>query len=281
MKKALSLILALVFSCGAIMLSGCTTEPENSSQPAESSKVPVAVAKKLRVGSYNIANGREINHDLKLLADDILEKELDIVGLQEVDRFCSRSKFLDTTKLLSEYTGYEYVAYFKCIDLAGDAATYGQEGEYGTAILSKYPIVSTESIELNPGDKVERRVLGCTKIDVNGTEINFFNTHLTIADPRVRADEFLKVAEAVKDKKNCLLTGDFNVSSFDEFAVVDLTITNNPERDIITFPSNQRRIDNILYSEEFTLVEDSVGVLDNNHSDHYLFFAEYEYIVME
>ena len=104
----------------------------------------------LRIGSYNIANGRQVAHAMRVIAEDILTQDLDIVGIQEVDRFAKRSGYIDTMKLLSKYTGYEYYYYTKTINIAGDEAKYGQQGEYGTGILSKYPILESESTMLSP-----------------------------------------------------------------------------------------------------------------------------------
>ena len=262
MKKALRVLLVISLLCfGVIGMSGCTV-----SEPV-----------KLRIGSYNIKNGEMVGHDFKLLADDIVANNLDIVGLQEVDKFCVRSEFADTMELLKQYTGMPHYAYFKCIDLYGDEVTYGEGGSYGTAILSKYPIAETEEIELNNGASVERRLLTHAVIDVNGTPVNFYNTHLTIASDPIRAAEFRLVANTVKDVENCILVGDFNVDAYEEFEVLKpLTYINNPETNFITHPEGDRKIDNICFSSEFTLVEDAYGLFRNHHSDHVLLYAELE-----
>lgn len=289
MKKLISLFMIFVLCIGTVVLSSCGEDTSVSSEvesaETESSDATVSVESveesqpkgpiTLKVGTYNIANGREINWDFSLIAKDIVDNDLDIVGLQEVDILCERSKFTDTMERLKEYTGMEYYAYFKCIDLKGDEAKYGKKGAYGTAVLSKYPIVGTNEIELNPGTQVERRVLGCTKIDVDGTQINFFNTHLSVSSAPIRKTEFDKVAATVKVAKNVILTGDFNVSSFDEFNVLEtLSRVNNPDDAFITFPSSKSKIDNICYSSDFTYVENSAYTFSRNHSDHYLFIAE-------
>lgn len=279
MKKILAVLLVSVLSLGIVSLTACTPEEEsasdNSSAVSEESVAPAIT--KIRVGTYNIANGREIDHDMQIIANDIVEQGLDIVGLQEVDKNSSRSKNLDTIKVLSELTGYEYYAFVKCLDMS----TIGLDGEYGTAILSKYPIIETGETVLNDGTRgVERRMLGYAKIDVNGTIINFYNTHLTIADDAIRKYmEFPKLVETLKGVENCFLTGDFNVDSYAEWNTLDefLDLTNTPERDIITCPDEeQRRIDNILYSSDFTLDPDSVGIRVNAHSDHYMLYADFE-----
>ena len=270
MKRTILLTLSLFLCFGNIAMTSCnqTFNDESSLPSAEETSTPTPA--RLRIGTYNIANGREINWDFKLIAEDIKNNNLDIVGLQEVDRFCNRSKKIDTVARLKEYTGWEYCAYFKCIDHDG--------GEYGTAILSKYPIIETNEIELNDGKTVERRLLTCAKIDVNGKIINFFNTHLTIASADVRKKEFQTVASKVVNVENSILTGDFNVSSYAEYdCLKPLSFVNNPETSYITYPENERRIDNICYSEQFTLVENSHGIYQQNHSDHVLLYAEFEY----
>lgn len=225
----------------------------------------------LKIGSYNIANGREVSHAMKLLANDILAKDLDIVGLQEVDKFAKRSKYQDTMKVLSEYTGYKYYYYTKAINIAGDASKYGQDGEYGTGILSKYPIIEAESYALESGGN-EQRMLGYAKIDVNGQIINFYNTHLSFESFEIRSGQFETLAEKLKDKELCILTGDFNIAGFVEYkALPFLGTTCNANNWLTTFPSNGGSIDNVLFSSEFTLSES--GVLDRGHSDHNMLYA--------
>lgn len=227
----------------------------------------------LRIGSYNIANGRQVAHSMRIIAEDILAQNLDIVGIQEVDRFAKRSSYIDTMKLLSKFTGYEYYYYTKTINIDGDAAKYGQEGEYGTGILSKYPILESESTLLSSG-KHEQRAYGYAKIDVNGTIINFFNTHLSYEDYATRTKQFTELAERLKDVPNCILTGDFNIDGFSnyvplmDFMKLACKYAGHP----VTFPSKGTTIDNILYSNEFKLGD--VDSVKNNHSDHYLLWAE-------
>jgi endonuclease/exonuclease/phosphatase family metal-dependent hydrolase len=289
MKKFISAVLIVVLCLGTFVMSSCSENTEVSSE-AESVEASAEVSLEesveeskpqgpitLKVGTYNIANGRDVDWDFSKIAKDIVDNDLDVVGLQEVDILCERSKFTDTMEKLKEFTGMEYYAYFKCIDLKGDEAKYGKKGAYGTAVLSKYPILSTNEIELNPGTQAERRLLGFTKIDFNGTEINFFVTHLTHNNANIRASEFKKVAETVKVPKNVILVGDFNVGSFDEFNVLEtLSRVNNPENQYITYPSSKSKIDNICYSSDFTYLEDSAYTFHRSHSDHMLFVAEFQ-----
>ena len=270
----LALSLAALVSCGnAETTSAPETTAETTAEPA-----PTPKTVKLRIGSYNIANGREVGHDLSILAQDIVDNKLDIVGLQEVDRLASRSKFIDTAKELSKLTGLGYYYYTKAINIDGNEAKYGTKGEYGTCILSRYPITASESVQLFSGGK-EQRMLSCVEIDVDGTTVNFVNTHLSYELAAIRQRQFEALAERVSGKEYCIVTGDFNISSFDDYAPVDfLTKACTEQGKPITFPKSKTTIDNVLFSEEFTLVKrDSVA---SDHSDHYMLWAELEFTVM-
>ena len=270
-----ALVLTSLVACSDAVSTVGSTEDSTTAEPEP---VPTEKTIGLRIGSYNIANGREVGHDMSVLAQDIIDNELDIVGLQEVDRLASRSKFIDTAKVLSELTGLEYYYYTKAIDLAGDEVKYGQKGEYGTCILSRYPIIESESIPLFSGGK-EQRMISHVKINVNGISLDFINTHLSYELAEIRQKQFETLAEKVADMQYCIVTGDFNISSFDDFAPVDfLTKACTAQGKPVTFPKSKTTIDNILFSEEFTLVSRASVV--NDHSDHYMLWADLEYTVL-
>ena len=259
--------------------------PGENEKPDENEEPEEPKAMTIKVGSFNIKNGADVGHNMKKLADEILRLDLDIVGLQEVDRFANRSQNLDTMEVLSELTGYEYYYYSKAINIAGNAAEYGQEGEYGTGILSKYPIIFEETTKLSSGG-YEQRVLGNVIIDVNGVQINFYNTHLTYNTIEMREKQMTEINDAMGEYKYCILTGDFNVESIEEFEkFVTLTGASNAENPLTTYwywqqdPWPTGCIDNVLFSKEFVLK--ACGVSSKKLSDHYLMWAELEIITEE
>lgn len=287
MKRWISLLLA--FLMAATWLVGCTGEalpntPDNPDQPAqpeqpENPKQPEEEEgdepkiMELRIGSYNIANGKYVDHDLSVLADDILDQDLDIVGLQEVDRLATRSKYIDTMADLADLTGYDYYYFVKAINLAGDEATYGQKGEYGIGILSKYPIVEQNCYALDSQGK-EQRMLAHAQIDVNGTMINFFNTHLSFEDSSIRENQFMEVDDIIFRYDHAFLTGDFNLSSLEEMDALSLMKSvNTTENPLVTF-SGGTCIDNICYTKDIQPVEAYV-VNDVKHSDHYMLVGSF------
>ena len=103
----------------------------------------------LRTVSYNIRNGHDVQHDMSLLAADLLAVQADIVGLQEVDVGTARVGGRDTLAELAKAAGFAHYRFCRAIDFAG--------GEYGTAILSRYPILSFEITPLPTPVGVEGR----------------------------------------------------------------------------------------------------------------------------
>ena len=236
------------------------TLPIHYNGTAEGGNSPV----KLRIGSYNIKNGQDVGYDYSILAADILAAGLDVCGLQEVDQKTTRNGGKDTMKLLSEATGYPYYEFAKSIPYKG--------GEYGTAILSKYPIISFEVVPLE-SDGHEQRAYGHAVLDVNGTLVDFYNTHLSYEDPATQKKQFAALAAELTDKTRWALTADFNTEDFSRFAVIaDSQIVNNEKNRLLSF-SGKSAIDNIVLPSGAS-VEASGCFNQIRHSDHFMIWAD-------
>lgn len=219
----------------------------------------------LRIGTYNIKHGAEANLDLKTIAKVITDANLDIVGVQEVDYRTKRSNGIDQPRMLADAAGMPYYVFVRGIDYQG--------GQYGTLILSKYPIISSEVIPLESWDK-EGRALGHAVIDVNGFQFDFFNTHLSYEDTTLRKEQFFQVSEKTDLCKNFILTGDFNTADFTEFTILGANLINHAARWYPTFPGGNSAIDNIVYTDCFK--EIASGTVTQSYSDHYMVWAEFE-----
>lgn len=219
----------------------------------------------LRFASYNIKHGQQANLDMTKLAKNIIDLELDVVGLQEVDQLTTRVNGIDTMKELSDATGYPYYCFFKTINYKG--------GEYGIGVLSKYPIVDTEKISLYTPSGMEKRVLGRAEINANGVLVQFFVTHLSYESADVRKVQFDEVATAVAAYENFVLTGDFNTSNFTEYAVIkNAGMVNNAQKNVVTMPKNSNSIDNIVYATDYWSFGDPIA-FEQSYSDHYLLYS--------
>src|SRR5688572_23492710 len=130
-----------------------------------------APAPEITVLTYNIHHGEGSDGkiDLERIARIITAKKADLVALQEVDKGTKRSGGVDQAKELGRLTGMNYV-FGRAIDHQG--------GEYGQAILSRWPIKEHAVHALPQREGRERRIAVVAKIDAPITNLVFASTHL-------------------------------------------------------------------------------------------------------
>lgn len=170
-----------------------------------------AHAPKITVAAYNIAAARV--GDLNAIATAIKSLNVDIIALSEVDKNTRRSGNVDQLEKLKKLTGM-YGAFGKAIDFEG--------GEYGIAVLSRYPITRQATLLL-PSPKVEQSVILATEIHKPGFDspVVFIANHLDWhEDPAVRMQQMFAINDfAVGNTPSSfpniessvkILAGDFN-----------------------------------------------------------------------
>ncbi len=221
----------------------------------------------LKIASYNIAAGR-YNRDLAGIVHDICECSADIIGLQELDIFVNRSGKIDMLSELAEACGYKYKLFARAMDYDG--------GEYGTGILSKYPInsFSVTPLDGTPYQK-ETRSVGIAEINTEGECVRFLNTHIAHKSPETRRVHFEHLATILSDFPSYIITGDFNTDDFDNFVRFHNSVAvNNRENYLPSFAPDEKAIDNIVMSCDWSYRE--AGLLPHKNSDHRLLFATLE-----
>ncbi len=141
--------------------------------------------------------------DLDAIARVINDSKADIVALQEVDKNTVRSGNVDQAKVLAEKTGMNY-HFFKAIDYGG--------GEYGVAILSRYPISDIKSFPLPQIVAAENRVLGQVTLKIGDQDVIFANTHLDATGKHDNRNAQMKYIMDLFQgiKLPVFLSGDFN-----------------------------------------------------------------------
>lgn len=233
--------------------------PETGTSPETQEEKKVSF--KMKIASYNIQHAAK---GIDAVAEILKQVDADIVGIQEVDYLNTRSGGADQPKLIAEAAGYPYYRFTRAIDYRG--------GQYGTMIMSKYPIVSFTVKGLASGTE-ESRSIGHAVLDVDGTEVHFFNTHLSYESLSLRTGQFEAISKMLSDCRHYVLTADFNTQDFSEFGVLaaPLMINRKGSRHV-TFPGGSSAIDNIILSDCFT--EISAGTIVSDASDHYILFAE-------
>lgn len=166
---------------------------------------PTARAKiRLTVMSYNIhvGIGMDKKQDLKRIAEVIKLYNCDLVGLQEVDRGVERTGRVDEIKELARLTGMDY-AFAHNLDYQG--------GQYGVAVLSRFPILAIDHRRYANRRERERRGFIRVEVEVDGRRLNFVTTHLDYQLLEGRIFETEQLLAALADVRGPLVvTGDFN-----------------------------------------------------------------------
>ncbi|GAB2570845.1 endonuclease/exonuclease/phosphatase family protein [Gracilibacillus alcaliphilus] len=223
--------------------------------------------------SYNIHHGVGLdeNLDLERIADVIKDADIDVIGIQEVDRFYGeRSDFQDQAKELADMLNYHYV-YGANLDLPPEEGQ-DQNRQYGIGILSKYPIIDSEHQKLDSFGNEQRGLL-YAKINIKGVHVNFYNTHLGLSAEE-RMSQVQEIA-AFKETKNnpSVLVGDLNAEPDSEefqqlLANGNFVDTFADISDSNTFPviNPTARIDYILTSPD--VAASNQEVIYSEASDH-------------
>jgi endonuclease/exonuclease/phosphatase family metal-dependent hydrolase len=142
--------------------------------------------------------------DLERIAALIKETKADIVGLQEIDRGVERTARKDFPKELAKLTGMEI--YF-------ERNIIYQGGDYGNAVLTKFPIKKKKNTHYKMIREGEQRGVMQLVLDVHGKDLLFMNTHIDYRpedDERVINADELKQIVADAGKMPVVLCGDFN-----------------------------------------------------------------------
>ena len=234
---------------------------------------------RLRILSYNIhhAEGVDGKLDIPRIAQVILSVEPDLVALQEVDKNTIRTGKVNQDIELSRLTKMNCVF--------GSNITF-QGGQYGNAILSKFPIIKNKNFLLPNVDSGEQRGLLQSRIQISNKEnVLFFSTHL---DHRRSDTERLASAKAINqiigldNKSPAILAGDFNdvpdSPTLNELGKVWLR-TNKKILRTIPASKPSRQIDYIFVQpkERWKIIESQV--LDEDiASDHRAIFSIIELI---
>lgn len=203
-KKCFQLLL-VVFWMGAGMGCAKKTVPAASGTPGGSNAATLSVL------CYNIHHANPPSKpgliDMDAIAAVIRQQAPDVVALQEVDVYTNRSgKGLHQAEELARKTGMK--AWFaKAINHDG--------GEYGVAILSKYPMEDTIKYALPTaaGTNGEPRILATAVLTLPGNrKIRFACTHLDAqrsdTNRRLQVQQIVDILKG--ETRPVVIAGDFN-----------------------------------------------------------------------
>ena len=232
--------------------------------------------------TFNIHHGAGVDGklDLERVAKTIEASGAVVVGLQEVDKFFdARSNWVDQPAWLAARLQMNYVF---AANLDWDPAEPGKpRRQYGTLVLSRYPIVDSRNTLLPLHAGSEQRGLLEAMIDVNGTPLRFADTHLTTINDGERLEQVNAIVALLKDAPEAtLLVGDLNaVPTSTEVRTLTTHWTDTwPEKGFglgLTSPAPlpTKRIDYQLHNSQ--LVTTAVSVPVSFASDHLPVAATY------
>lgn len=240
----------------------------------------------LRAATFNIHHGAGTDDvlDLERIARVIGSMRAQLVGLQEVDRHWSdRSEFVDQAGWLARRLKMRHVY---GANLDEDPLEPGQpRRQYGTAILSRWPIMSWQNTYLPKYDGHEQRGLLEAVIRTGARKLRFACTHLQHNDAAERQEQSAAIVDRLEGQRlPTLVVGDLNALP-DAPEIKTLTAEFDDawdeagKGDGFTIPSENpnRRIDYVLGSGAFHAVSAEVLNSEPEASDHLPMVTTYRY----
>lgn len=218
---------------------------------------------------------KEIDYDVMVKA--IRESGADIVGLNEIRDKGTQEGYEPQARILAERLGYHY--YFaKAIDVMGAS------NPYGNALVSRYPILTAETIPVpdptgsRTGERYETRCLLKATLSV-GDGLTVCVTHFGL-NPEEQVNAVNTAVAGIEDTA-CVLMGDFNVTPDDPVLLplrerlYDTAELFDGER--LSWPSDkpERRIDYLFTTRDLKVLSADIPAVVA--SDHRPYVAEIEW----
>ena len=234
----------------------------------------------LRVMTYNIHHANPpsetVKIDMEAIARVINQQNPDLVALQEVDVHTERSgKQLDQARELARLTGMQSF-FMKALDYQG--------GEYGIAVLSRYPIVDSAGYLLprDPAIGGEDRAVASITVELPGKKkVIFASTHLDLKEANRLSQAKALIGHFENSNVAMILGGDFNaLASSPVIELFDQHFPRTCSNDCaptIPVKNPNRTIDFIMYKPQAGFKVLSTRVIDEQYaSDHLPVVAELE-----
>jgi len=234
-------------------------------------ELPESTYVDLTIVTYNIHHGEGVDelYSAIRIARTLEQYKPDLVALQEVDMGTNRTDGDLQVNIIANHLGMFHV-FGKTIDYLG--------GEYGNAILSKYPIIATQNTDISPDITSERRGLLRVTIDIGFRTLKFYSTHFGIMDEEqsYHSKRLGRVFNLLMNKEPVIFCGDLNAEPYS----AQLTLLMNQFVDIGTrfrttantypTPLMSRRIDYILINNQvepfyYSVPVDTLSVIASDH----------------
>jgi endonuclease/exonuclease/phosphatase family metal-dependent hydrolase len=223
---------------------------------------------RVRIATWNIRAARSA--PLDVIAAELAAMQADVIGLQEVDLRTRRSGFLDEPAVLAAALGFQYVF---------AASIKWDEGDYGLAILSRWPLVEIRRHRLDASSATEPRIILDAIVCAAGRPLRMLNHH---ADSWVGSREagFAELRGILHPQmgRGLMVVGDFNeqpdgaaVRALIDSGLIDLGA------ELGVRVENRRRIDYLLADGPLARRASSARVWPTDKSDHHAMLVDLEW----
>jgi endonuclease/exonuclease/phosphatase family metal-dependent hydrolase len=235
-----------------------------ASGPARDASPPA----RARIATWNIRAARSA--PVPALAAEMQAIQADVIALQEVDVRTRRGGFVDEPSTLAAALGFHH---------AFAASIKWDEGDYGLAVLSRWPLTEVRRHRIDTSEPGEPRIVLEVGVCANGRPLRLFNHH---ADRRVAARQAgLAVVRTIVKAgigSGIVVLGDFNepsdapgVRGLVEAGLVDLGAERN-ERS-----GGGGRIDYLLADRALAQRLSPARAWPTDKSDHSAVWADLEW----
>jgi endonuclease/exonuclease/phosphatase family metal-dependent hydrolase len=198
-RYAAALSIGLLAACAAVVNLPNPTSPRFEGRYAPRPTPAAATDSLLRIVTFNIKYGRQVERAIEVLRGDSL-RGADILALQEVNE--------TAVERIARTLGYDYAYY--------PAFIHPASGYFGPALLSRWPIERSWKVIL-PGrgrTKRQQRTATAAVLRVRHTRILAYAVHLeapiSISYVGLRAQAGALLADAVGWPGPVVMAGDFN-----------------------------------------------------------------------
>lgn len=220
---------------------------------------------KIRVMTYNMHHGVGMDgeYDLSRIVSVIREQEPHFVCLNEVDYKTKRTNGDEQARMIAAELGMNFT-YARNIEL--------QDGYYGNAILTKFPIEFSENKLLYNRLNSEQRGLLHIITHIGGRRVHVYTTHLSTdsTESGTQVKEILSIILEWGIEDPAILAGDFNLRPKSRkifelnyyFADYGMSLAESGW----SFPADEpeEKIDYIFYNSRFSVK--SYGVIKDEQS---------------
>jgi endonuclease/exonuclease/phosphatase family metal-dependent hydrolase len=224
--------------------------------------------KRSRIATWNIRAARSAPVDA--IAEELRSMQADVIALQEVDVRMRRTGFVDEAAALATALGFHY---------AFAASIKWDEGDYGLAVLSRWPLVEVRRHRLDRTAAAEPRIVLEVTVCAGGRPLRLFNHH---ADGRLasRDNGFAELRRIVQPDvgRGVLVMGDFNehsnaasVRGLIDAGLIDLGAERN------THTADSGRIDYLMVDGPLARLTSPARVWPTDKSDHHAVLVDLEW----